>query len=73
MLEEIALAVALSGPLAAGNQLHRGIDQECIHQGFQFEFSGFPGVLMLALDSVKLYSSQRRGQSCDRNIGSVLI
>ena len=69
MLEEIAVIVALFGPLAAGNQLHRGIDEEGIDQSFEFEFSGLSGVVMLGLDSVEVYPCQRAGQSADRNIG----
>jgi len=40
VLEEVAVPITLVGPLPAENQLHRGIDQECVYQGFKFDFAG---------------------------------
>src|SRR5580704_16517287 len=58
VLEEVSVTVALVRTLAAGNKLHWRIDQESVDQGFQFEFPGFSGVMMLGLGSVKPYSGQ---------------
>src|ERR1700736_4176547 len=73
MLEKVSVIVALIGPLAAGNQLHRSVDQERLDEGLEFEFASLSGVAMLGLGSVKIYHSQRAGQSSDGGIGNSLI
>jgi len=73
VLEEVAVPITLVGPLPAENQLHRGIDQECVYQGSKFDFAGLSGVPMFVFESVSVYRTQRPGQSGKCNIGSGLI
>ena len=73
VLQKVSVTVALVGPLAAGNELHRCIDQKGIDQGFEFNLASLSGVPMLGLESIKVYASQRASQSRDGNVGRVLI
>jgi hypothetical protein len=73
MLQEVAIPIAFARPLPARTQMYGGIDQERVHQCFEFELSRLLGVMMLGLDSVKPNACQRARQSGDRNVGSILV
>ena len=73
VFEEISVIVTLVGPLAAGDQLHRGVDEEGINQGLKFKFTSLSGMAMLGLGSVKVYPCQRTGQSPQGGIRDGLI
>src|SRR5258708_34978145 len=72
-LEEVPVIVALVRTLAHGDQLHGGVDDEGVDQGFEFECARFSGMAMLGLGSVNVYPQQRARQSSQGGIGNGLI
>ena len=73
MLQEIPVAIAFPGPLAAGDQLHGGIDEEGVGESFEFKFSGFFGVRVVGLNAVRPEPDQRGGETADEGVRGILI
>jgi hypothetical protein len=73
VLKEISLAVAFSGALTPGNQLHGEIDQESVGESFEFEFAGLLGVRVVGLDAVGPEADQRRREASDQRVGGILV
>lgn len=68
MLPEVSTAIALAWTLSCADKLHRRIHQECVDQGFQSDFTGFPSVRMISFDSIRPNPSDRAAHESDAAI-----
>ncbi len=74
MFPEISVPVAFARSLSGSNELHGGVNQERIHQRFQFEKARFPRMpVFITLQPVNPYSRQRSRKPSDSKVRCVLI
>jgi len=73
MTKKVSVPISFSRTLAAGDVLHRRVNQKSIDESLQFEASQFIRMRMVCLDAVNPHAPQRRAQSGDRDILAGLI
>jgi hypothetical protein len=65
---EITIAIALARALPSRSELHRSVNEECVHQGFYLERPQFFEVIVVSLKPIAPGERERRGSAAQSGV-----